>query len=355
MTNIEQLRLLLSGLAAGDSLGATSEFVTPAAVPEVYARHKDKGWPFAQVGGGHFGWRPGEPTDDTDMAMCMVRSYIELGRFDPEDLAGRFVEWKQSGPRDIGATTARTLGQIAAGKSWCEAARNAYCSSPVNAPNGSLMRNGVVPAMADDVFEALTISAQQSIITHYSPLAVLTCMVQTWAIWSLMEDETWPFTDDWTDRFGDVWKQWQERYDCEHVEQWLVETDERDGPGGLQHAIDIIEEAVWLPTAFNPFEVRSGIGYCLTTLQTAVWALCWSIMGDEPFPIETLPDGIPHEVFFRRGPDTLAWVALAGNDADTTGATTGPLLAAAHGQLPDYYTKGLEALPEFDTLAHANA
>ena len=351
MTTAEQLRLLLSGLAAGDSLGATSEFVAPADIPRVYARYKDKGWPFAQVGGGPFNWRPGEPTDDTDMAMCMVRSFIELGRFDPEDVANRFVAWWRTGPKDIGGTTARTLGQIAAGKPWHKAGRDAYRASPTNAPNGSLMRNGVVPAMADDLFEALTISAQQSIITHYNPQAVLTCLIQTWAIWSLVEDEVWPFTDDWTDRFGEIWKQWQEQYDCEHVEQWLAETDERDGPGGLQHAIDTIEEAVWLPTVFNPFNVTSGIGYCLTTLQTAVWALCWSIMEEQPVPTEMLPDGIPHGLFFRRGPDTLGWVALAGNDADTTGATAGPLLVAAHGELPSRYTNSLIALREFDSFA----
>lgn len=352
---LKELRLLLAGLAAGDSLGATSEFVAPADIPQVYERYKDQGWPYRQVGGGAFGWKPGEPTDDTEMAMCMGRSYLASGRFDPEDVAARFVEWQHSGPRDIGGTTSRVLKQIDAGKPWHEAGRCAWQDKPTNAPNGSLMRNGVVPAMADDLNAALTISVQQSIITHYSPLAVLTCMIQTWAIWSLMEDEVWPFTDEWTDVFGEVWQQWQEHYDCEHVEQWLTETDDRHGPGGLQHAIDTIEEAVWLPTVFNPFEIKSGIGYCLTTLQTAVWALCWSIMDHEPFPIETLPEGMPHDILWRRGPDTLAWVALAGNDADTTGATAGPLLAAAHGQLPDYYADGLKALQEFDSLTSVRA
>ena len=109
------LTRLLAGLAAGDSLGSTTEFCTRDQVLSAYAEHKAEGWPWRQVGGGPFGWALGEPTDDTDMAVCMMRSYRELGSFDGEDVARRFVEWMESGPRDIGGTTARTLRRVAGG------------------------------------------------------------------------------------------------------------------------------------------------------------------------------------------------------------------------------------------------
>ena len=50
------LRLLLTGLAGGDSLGSSSEFIPQAKIPAPYAKLKDKGWPFKQVGGGMFNW-----------------------------------------------------------------------------------------------------------------------------------------------------------------------------------------------------------------------------------------------------------------------------------------------------------
>ena len=55
----KKLELLLTGLAAGDSLGSTTEFVRREEVPAVYAEYRGRGWPFRQVGGGAFGWRAG--------------------------------------------------------------------------------------------------------------------------------------------------------------------------------------------------------------------------------------------------------------------------------------------------------
>ncbi len=72
MNQNDKIKLLMLGLAAGDSLGSTSEFCAQSSVPEVYNRYKAEGWPFKQVGQGSFAWKPGEPTDDSAMAMCIV-------------------------------------------------------------------------------------------------------------------------------------------------------------------------------------------------------------------------------------------------------------------------------------------
>jgi hypothetical protein len=50
------LNKLLAGLAAGDSLGSTTEFCTREHVLRAYAEHKAEGWPWRQVGGGPLGW-----------------------------------------------------------------------------------------------------------------------------------------------------------------------------------------------------------------------------------------------------------------------------------------------------------
>ena len=58
------------------------------------------------------------------------------------------------------------------------------------------------------------------------------------------------------------------------------------------------------------------------------------------------PAGFPDEVFRKRGPWVLGWVAMIGHDADTYGATAGPLIAVAHGGLPEMMTDGLWAFKD---------
>lgn len=365
MKDLRQLRQLLQGLAAGDSLGGTSEFVSPHTVAERCLKAIEKGWPLKQVGGGTFNWKPGEPTDDTDMAMCMVRSFCEAdGEFDPADIALRFVNWQNSGPRDIGGTTARTLSKVWQSEGqkmeqWWVGGEDAYRRSPTNAANGSLMRNGVIVGMAHSLAEAYLYTVQHSIITHFAPLPVLCCAMQTWLLWCLLEDKRWPFErPDWFDQFRASWTRWRD--------------DERDGAvihwdhtvsNNMDEAWATLEAADWCPYTFNPFGITSGRGYCLTTLQVGVWALCWSIEDEEDFDTDILPEAT-RAVFAEVHPATadthleglfdarlhypLAWVALVGNDSDTYGATAGPLIAAAHGEFPAGMVEGLTAVEEFD-------
>ncbi len=63
----ERFRGCLLGLAAGDALGTTAEFARPGSFT-----------PLTDIrGGGPFGLKPGEWTDDTSMALCLVESLVE--------------------------------------------------------------------------------------------------------------------------------------------------------------------------------------------------------------------------------------------------------------------------------------
>ncbi|MFB3891354.1 MAG: ADP-ribosylglycohydrolase family protein [Phycisphaerae bacterium] len=367
--SLATLRLLLSGLAAGDSLGSTSEFVDPRDIPRLYGRYKDRGWPFAQVGGGSFGWQAGEPTDDTQMALCLVDSYRQLRAFDGQDVARRFVHWMRGGPRDIGATTGRTLMRIAGGVSWQNGGLEAFLHNPELAANGSLMRNGVVPGMAVDLADALRITLSHGMMTHYGPLAQICCAAQTWLIWRLLEDSTQRTQrtqrmerDDpkssatsapsalsvlapgWPGLFRQEFTVWLDSTADEPCARWRANVAEHLGA-----AWRAFESAQWDPRTFNPFatDFAGRTGYCLLTLQIAVWALYWSLV-DEPLArfLGGTPQGLPRELFERRGPYVLGLVALIGHDADTYGATAGPLIAAAHGCLPAELINGLWALRE---------
>ena len=337
------LRLLLTGLAAGDSLGSTTEFADRAEVLAAYRRFSPLGWPFAQVGGGAFDWEPGAPTDDTAMALCLVRSFRELGRFDGADVARRFVGWMRSGPPDVGGTTRRALSAVDAGTPWWAGGRAAWIADFANAANGSLMRNGVVPGTSTSADDALRISVLHGIITHYAPLCVVCCAAHTWLIADALSggEVLRQGGEGWVPRFLARWRAWLAGCDDEHVARWR--DDEWMG-----RALAKAERAL-LRTPFgiggwDPF--RAGYpehgGYVVLTLQIAVWIAAMSV-SDAPYPA---PAGLPDEVFSRRGPWVLGWTAMIGKDCDTYGAVAGPLVAALHGGLPDELTRGLRALDE---------
>ena len=77
----------LVGLAAGDALGTTLEFSPPGSFDPIDD----------MVGGGPFGLRAGQWTDDTSMALCLATSLLESGGFDPVDQMGRYLRWFRQG------------------------------------------------------------------------------------------------------------------------------------------------------------------------------------------------------------------------------------------------------------------
>ena len=92
----------LLGTAAGDALGAAYEFGPPRG-PELEV---------AMVGGGSFGWEPGEWTDDTSMAIAIAE--VAASGADLRDekaldaLVRRWHEWTHDA-KDVGIQTRTVL------------------------------------------------------------------------------------------------------------------------------------------------------------------------------------------------------------------------------------------------------
>ena len=92
----------LIGFAIGDAMGATTEFMDKEAIKAQYGELKDI------IGGGWLNLMPGEVTDDTQMTMCIIDTFLENGkqamnlhRF-KNTVASKFVEWYKSNPPDVG-------------------------------------------------------------------------------------------------------------------------------------------------------------------------------------------------------------------------------------------------------------
>src|SRR5215468_12036115 len=102
----------LLGLAIGDAIGTTLEF-----------RSRDTYQPLTDmIGGGPYGLKAGEWTDDTSMALALADSIASVG-WDLNDQASRYVEWWKTGKYsvngrcfDIGITTRSALSKFVAGK-----------------------------------------------------------------------------------------------------------------------------------------------------------------------------------------------------------------------------------------------
>ena len=86
-TNLDRAKGAMLGLAIGDALGTTLEFVSRENVEPISD----------MVGGGIFKLAPGQWTDDTSMAWCLAASLIECGGFDPEDQMRRYLRWYREG------------------------------------------------------------------------------------------------------------------------------------------------------------------------------------------------------------------------------------------------------------------
>jgi ADP-ribosyl-[dinitrogen reductase] hydrolase len=91
------------GLAIGDALGATVEFMTPREIKAQFKVHD------TLSGGGWLRLKPGQVTDDTTMALALGSAILHAGRVDALATARAFDDWMRAKPVDIGNTVRRGL------------------------------------------------------------------------------------------------------------------------------------------------------------------------------------------------------------------------------------------------------
>ena len=163
---------VLIGLAVGDALGTTHEFRRMEAPP--FPRLADG--PLRDiVGGGPFKLQAGQVTDDTQMAVCLSDSLLARGAFDAEDVAARYVAWREH-CFDIGTQTRAALELIRDGYSAAGAGRRVWLEGGKRAAgNGSLMRTAPIGVFVADAAARRAASLAESAVTHFDPRCQLAC------------------------------------------------------------------------------------------------------------------------------------------------------------------------------------
>jgi ADP-ribosyl-[dinitrogen reductase] hydrolase len=164
--DINQLQLMnkikggLYGVAIGDAMGGTTEFMSPEEIRTKY------GYVTEITGGGVWRLAPGEVTDDTAMTLCVAEGILEEPEDPIEAIGRRFLGWSASRPKDIGNIIRRVFDNYEG--NWMQAAflthEELYGKS---AGNGALMRCLPVALAYEDTVKMEHVSHLQSKMTHY--------------------------------------------------------------------------------------------------------------------------------------------------------------------------------------------
>jgi ADP-ribosyl-[dinitrogen reductase] hydrolase len=170
------------GLALGDALGAPFEFLRARNVPDPVPA-LERPW---------MDHPAGSTTDDTAMARNLMRSLAERGRFDPEDLIRRHLEWFLTDPPDVGTLTARVLRRVAKGEEAAAAARAVWeqRGPEVSAGNGSVMYCAPLGlAYAGRPGELFELAPALSALTHFDGRCRTAVLAVTLAVAALANGE----------------------------------------------------------------------------------------------------------------------------------------------------------------------
>jgi ADP-ribosylglycohydrolase len=299
---------VLLGTAAGDALGAAYEFGPPRG-PELEV---------AMVGGGAFGWEPGEWTDDTSMAIAIAEvaaAGADLRQEEALDtIARRWHEWSQHA-RDVGVQTRSVLSQAGRQGISAQTARSESAAlhqrSGRTAGNGSLMRTAPVALVHLDDEAALVEAARRvSELTHYDPEAGDACVLWCLAI------------------------------------RRAVLTGELDVRIGLSH-IDAERQGLWasrldVAEASQPSDFTNN-GWVVEALQGA-----WSAITTTPSPQDDPAAGVFRVDHLRLALDAAV---RGGGDTDTVAAIAGGLLGAVYGAsaVPAQWRRILHGWPGLST------
>lgn len=153
------------GLAIGDALGAPVEFMTAGEIRAKYGILKEI------VGGGWLRIKPGQVTDDTEMALCIARAIVAEGGMSLRAVADNFAAWLKSRPLDVGDTCRKGIRNYMI-KGTLETSFNQW-----DAGNGAVMR--LVPVALSTLGDEVELERQvvmQARLTHNHPLSDSACI-----------------------------------------------------------------------------------------------------------------------------------------------------------------------------------
>ena len=173
---LDRAKAVYLGLAIGDALGATTEFMTPDEIKAKYKVHKKI------IGGGWLYLKPGQVTDDTEMSLALGKALLTTACWDIQGIADNLLAWMRNKPVDIGATCRRGIRDYML-KGQLEVPYNEW-----DAGNGAVMR--MAPVALFTLGEAGLLeeyAIAQAHLTHNHILSDAACL----AVGKLVHEGFW--------------------------------------------------------------------------------------------------------------------------------------------------------------------
>jgi ADP-ribosyl-[dinitrogen reductase] hydrolase len=161
----DRARAAFIGMAIGDAMGATVEFLTTTEIQAKYGVFKNI------IGGGWLRLKPGQVTDDTEMALCIARAIIQSQGWSLEQIARNFAAWLKSRPVDCGDTCRKGIRSYML-NGTLEVKPNEW-----DAGNGAVMR--ILPAVLFSLPDETLLkkyALQQAHLTHNNPVSDAACV-----------------------------------------------------------------------------------------------------------------------------------------------------------------------------------
>jgi ADP-ribosyl-[dinitrogen reductase] hydrolase len=269
--------------AAGDALGAPYEFGPPR--PDARC---------ALEGGGGFQWKPGEWTDDTQLALAILGPMSE-GHVDPTRMGRAMIEWFATSPRDVGVQTASVLRRARHGLPLRDAAAAYQAENPDAAGNGALMRTAPIAlGHLGDRAAIAELARDVAALTHPHADSIEACV-----LWALAVDRAIASASP---------------------------TEAFDWRGAIEEGLDFVRgdrrdewrARIDASVGHDPSEWYRTNGWVVAAFQAAIAAITSTPVPDSATPCDHLADA-------------LRAVARGGGDTDTVGAIAGGLLGARWG------------------------
>ena len=277
----DNIKGIIFGQAIGDALGLATEFMTKEEVFSYYPnginsyqdiisdRHRNL-------------WQKGAWTDDTDQMLCILDGILENNEIDLNDIASRFVEWKNTNGVGIGRQTLNILSISDYAKNPFKASELIWnMSRQKSAPNGGIMRTAIVGCWNYSNWKQVRINTENICkLTHFDPRCIGSCVVITFIISRFLQQKSFSKSD-----LINIANQYDSRIE-EYIEL------------AYQPDVDLLQ-----------LDEEGKIGYTLKTLSAGLWAY-------------------NHASDFFFG---LSSIIEQGGDADTNGAVAGALLGLKYG------------------------
>lgn len=179
---LDRIKGGLFGVAIGDALGGTTEFLNEAEVKRQYGSVTEI------IGGGYWDLLPGETTDDTAMTIAVAKGIIASPDDPIHKIGEQFIQWKNMNPKDIGNIIATTFHFYR--DDWYVAAKLAHDElNGMSAGNGSLMRCLPVALAYSDLNKIKDVTEKQSKMTHYDDVAREACVIYNTIVFRVMNGE----------------------------------------------------------------------------------------------------------------------------------------------------------------------